>query len=236
MTILRSKWNLLSTKLSASELAERLAKESFYSGALFGFEVLSFKNNLLTVSYHEEYEHVDSYFDPFGSEKIVKSVRYKFLKVYLRFLGNGQYLVQLENLPRTSISFYKNLNIVIGSNLSVSDVKFDVESLLDRVSNSGCIRQFKIKQASFSSIYLNEKSRAKLEITSTKNALNEFNASFDYKKYVLDKVKCDFRMDNENLYLELRKTGVISHSKNLVNFLTELILEELQTQNMKFSS
>ncbi|MBG8953876.1 hypothetical protein F7O41_07680 [Vibrio cholerae] len=120
--------------------------------------------------------------------------------------------------------------------MSVSDVKFDVESLLDRVSNSGCIRQFKIKQASFSSIYLNEKSRAKLEITSTKNALNEFNASFDYKKYVLDKVKCDFRMDNENLYLELRKTGVISHSKNLVNFLTELILEELQTQNMKFSS
>ncbi|MEZ8649544.1 hypothetical protein AB6D92_11245 [Vibrio splendidus] len=227
MTILRSKWNLLNIKVSISELVEQLVVSSFKDDAPYGFEVITFDNSQLVARYHEEYEHIDSYFDPLGKEEIVRSVRYKFVNVRFRFLGDGKYLVQLENLPRTSISLFMNLKIALETDISVSDVKFDIESLLETISTNEDVRQFKVKQASFSSIYLNEKSRAKLEITSTKNALVEFRNSFDYKKYAIDKVKCDFRLNGESLYLELRRSGVISHSKSLVDLLTLVIRNNL---------
>ncbi|MEJ3601367.1 hypothetical protein WFH67_12495, partial [Vibrio vulnificus] len=69
------------------------------------------------------------------------------------------------------------------------------------------------------------KSRAKIEITSTQNALLDFKKKYNDSSFIIDKINCHFRFNGEEVSLELRKTGTISHSKKLLSVLNDELLK-----------
>ncbi|TDM51488.1 hypothetical protein [Aliivibrio fischeri] len=226
MTIVRSKWFYLDVDLDISSFVKKIANAAFCSKVGFGFELYKTTDKYFTIKYMEQYKHIERFYDPFGEEEILESVRYRH--VYIEFYELSlKYLVRVENMPKSTISLFSNLKRVLDEPLGVSECLFNIPEFLSELSLNSDIKQFKIKQVIISGIYLNLKSRAKIEITSTQNALDDFSDKFKANSYAIDKVKCTFRKDNLDMNLELRKTGTVAHSKALSALLTNELIESM---------
>ncbi len=151
--------------------------------------------------------------------------RYKIVNFSLSIIDDGKYLIHLENSPRSTLDLFYNLENVIQSNLSLNLISINILDFIESLKYRDEIKQFKIKKAVFSGITITPKSRAKIEITSSQNALLDFKKKYNNNSFIIDKINCHFRFNGEEVSLELRKTGTISHSKKLLNVLNDELLK-----------
>ncbi|WP_224164892.1 hypothetical protein [Vibrio penaeicida] len=124
------------------------------------------------------------------------------------------------------MDLFYNLEKVIQSDLSLSLISINILDFLESLKYRDEVKQFKIKKAVFSGITITPKSRAKIEITSSQNALLDFKEKYNNSSFIIDTINCHFRFNGEEVSLELRKTGTISHSKRLLNFLNDELLKK----------
>ncbi|MGR5078840.1 hypothetical protein [Photobacterium swingsii] len=236
MTILRSKWYKLRADLSLVDIASKLNVHQYKQDDPFGFDVINNSDKSITIRYSERYFHTESFLNVYGDVVIDESVRYKVVTFNMIPISDGFFLIHMENTPRSSLELFSNFETVIESAISVSTVLFNVMNLLEMIRERSDVRQFKIKKAVFSGITLTPKSRAKIEVTSTGDALIDFNKKHKSEAFIIDKLNCHFRLDSKDLTLELRKTGVISHSKQLTSILNVEMLTLIKNREGIFNT
>ncbi|WP_413471839.1 hypothetical protein [Shewanella baltica] len=224
MTIQRSNWYQLTAKLSLSEISEKLRESKYQQSDPFGFDLISIAGESVLAKYSEKFTHIDSYLNIYGDEVTSESIRYKIVKFSITEIHLNKYLIHVENTPRSSISMFSNLENTLKCDISLSPISIPIIDLLNTLTENPKIRQFKIKKAMFSGIAISTKSRARIEITSSQNALTDFNHKYKVEGYVVDKLNCHFRYNGEDVSLELRKTGSVSHSKKLTTLLNAELL------------
>lgn len=231
MTIQRSNWYQLTTKLTISEISEKLRESKHQQSDPYGFDLISIAGGSVLAKYSEKFTHIDSYLNIFGDEVTSESIRYKIVKFSITEIYLNKYLIHVENAPRSSISLFSNLEEILKSDISLSSISIPIIDFLNTLTENSEIKQFKIKKAIFSGIAISTKSRARIEITSSQNALTDFNNKYKIEGYVVDKLNCHFRYNGEDVSLELRKTGAISHSKKLTTLLNSELLNAAKTND-----
>jgi hypothetical protein len=231
MTIIRSKWMLLKTDSNILRISDKIRNSSFNNENGFGFEMFSQKDDFISAKYTEQFQYRESYIDPYGEENIVESTRFKHVEFDLKKLFSGVYLLRLVNSPKSSTQFFLNLKKIFNTFLSVSDISIDIEKFMSELGESERLKQFRIKQIVVSGITLNRHSRSKIEVTSTLNALEDFKEYYPSNKYVLDKIKCSFRIAGADIAMEIRKTGTIAHSKFISDLLSRQVARSLYNES-----
>ncbi|EOE6194581.1 hypothetical protein ACKOZB_003289 [Vibrio parahaemolyticus] len=225
MTIQRSKWYQLRTKLSISDISDKIRAYTYEQSDSFGFDLVSIRESSISVRYSEKFIHIDSFLNAYGEDVTSETVRYKIVNLSISIIDDGKYLIHLENSPRSTLDLFYNLEKVIQSNLSLSLISINILDFLESIKYKDEFKQFKIKKAVFSGITITPKSRAKIEITSSQNALLDFKKKYNNSSFIIDKINCHFRFNGEEVSLELRKTGTISHSKKLLSVLNDELLK-----------
>ncbi|WP_336431903.1 hypothetical protein [Providencia rettgeri] len=224
MIIQRSKWYQLRVELSLLDIAEKIRDYTYGQLDPFGFDLISVYESSISVRYSEKFIHIDNFLNAYGEDVISETVRYKIVHFSISIVDDCKYLIHIENIPRSTLDLFNNLEEILHVNLSLSLVSIKILEFLDSLRNRDDIKQFKIKRAVFSGITITPKSRAKIEITSSQNALLDFENKYRTNSYVIDKINCNFRFDGDEVNLELRKSGTISHSKKLTSILNNELL------------
>ncbi|WP_305811144.1 hypothetical protein [Photobacterium leiognathi] len=223
MTIQRSKWYQLRTKLSLTDISGRLRDYSYEQSDPFGFDLIRISDSSISIRYSEKFMHVDSFLNVYGEEVISETVRYKIINFSISIVDEDRYLIHIESSPRSILDFFYNFKMVLNTDISLNLVSIKILDFLESLKDRDDIKQFKIKKAIFSGITVTPKSKAKIEISSSQNALLDFEKKYHVNGYVVDKINCHFRFNGEDVSLELRKTGTFSHSKKLTSLLNNEI-------------
>lgn len=224
MIIQRSKWYQLRVELSLLDIAEKIRDYTYGQLDPFGFDLISVYESSISVRYSEKFIHIDNFLNAYGEDVISETVRYKIVHFSISIVDGCKYLIHIENIPRSTLDLFNNLEEILHVNISLSLVSIKILEFLDSLRDRDDIKQFKIKRAVFSGITITPKSRAKIEITSSQNALLDFENKYRTNSYVIDKINCNFRFDGDEVNLELRKSGTISHSKKLTSILNNELL------------
>ncbi|CAG9000632.1 MAG: hypothetical protein CENE_02632 [Candidatus Celerinatantimonas neptuna] len=224
MIIQRSTWYLLRTELSILDISDKIRAYTFEQSAPFRFDLVSLRESSISIRYSEQYLHIDSFLNAYGEDVTSETVRYKIVNFSVTVVDDDKYLIHIENSPRSTLELFNNFESVLQANFSLTLVSIKILEFLDSLRNRDDVKQFKIKKAVFSGITISSKSRAKIEITSSQNALLDFEGKYHISSYIIDKINCHFRFDGEEVCIELRKSGTISHSKKLTPVLNNELL------------
>jgi hypothetical protein len=223
MKSVRSKWLLLKQPFSLDEVAQYLINQNFTKGKESGYEINSFDNTKLKAKYIEQYNHTETLIDPFGIISTFESIRYKYVSFDLIKINNGEFLLKIQNSPKSLQSFFNNLQNLFDFDVSVETIKLDVLSIVSNLKEKEEITQFKVNSIKVRDIIINKDAKSKIEITSSQDALNDFYENYSHSKYSLDQVKCSFRYKSTDVISEFKKSGIIHHSLCI----DELLINEI---------
>lgn len=227
MKLIRCKWHIIKTEKKFSEIVSVITSNRFHAGTLMGFEIDLLEHKSVDAQYIERYEHVESIVHPDGSDEIIKSTRFNYLSFSIIKSSENIFVMRLDNTPKSTSGFYRFLQNSFPSGFSIEVIKLNIDDFLTKFKKTAPISQFKILQTKISNIMLNRYSSAKVEISSTKNALSDCADFVAGNKFTVDCVKCNFDYNEESETLEIRKTGTIILSENLLLDIQRVIMAEL---------
>ena len=227
MTIERNKWYLLNTDAPLSKIGEKIRASSYDQVKSYGFEILSERESEISAKYIEKYTFIDTFLDAFGQRIEDKTTRYQIVSFTLTRVADQAYLLRVQNLPRATIQIFNNLQDILGTQVSITNVTINTKDFLDSLYSREDVKQLKIKKAVFSGITISPKSKAKVEIVSTSNAVTDFEKKYKVENYSLDKVSCVFRFDSFDVSIEMRKSGSVTHSRNALPLLNEELISKV---------
>ncbi|HEY6020086.1 MAG TPA: hypothetical protein VIY48_09335 [Candidatus Paceibacterota bacterium] len=206
----RTKWLALSLGHSMSEIVGLLEKQQFFRGKASGLELIDVQRNRIRGKFIEEIVTNELVIDPFGEEILNKVRRYSIFEFQITPLAKKQFLIRINNPPRSLKNFIGILSDAFGFGFAIESPSIDIIAMLQYLRKLGSIKRLTIRKVRMANIALSGSSIAKIEVVSDVDAYQDLQKSMDIKKATLERATVVFKDEGMTGEIELVSTGVIS--------------------------
>lgn len=160
------------------------------------------------ATFYQELKRTEQSTDINGNEKIFTFDYFLHQNFSFHNINNRIFFIIYEP-NKFSKNLIEYLNSIFRLNLSFKTRKIDLKNF---ISKGYKLDQFKVFKARFNEISISKNSKASLEVTSSNNAIYDFENLFGNIYYDLSKIKISF-FDEQIYNLELSKNGLIFLSR-----------------------
>ncbi|KYQ83291.1 hypothetical protein AWW72_14790 [Acinetobacter sp. NRRL B-65365] len=198
-----------SSTLSFSELISILIKSKSENNFECSLLNIKYDDNSFLSTFYREVKRHEKTVDLNGDENIFTFNYYIYQNFSFHLIKSRIFLI-IHEPNKYSKNLIEFLSSIFKLKLSFKTKKIDLNNFIKKASN---LPQFQILKARFNEISLSKSSKASLEVTSSNNALIDFQNVFGNIYYDLARIKVTF-FDESTYHLELSKNGLIFFSKH----------------------
>nr|WP_156886279.1 hypothetical protein [Pseudomonas alcaliphila] len=222
MKPIKQQWLLLSHQQSVASALER----HIYSTDINpGFELLEIKHEFVRGRYIERQESLESIKDPFGAIESLPITKYIFFDFSVTPIKPGLSLIKISAPPASIKNFTTLLSTAFKFSASLKKLSFNLQKVYDEVSSNTKVARLSVSKVIASNVPIENEALAKIEVTSSKDALQDLYKAFDTSKARLERLTMSLRLNLETEHLELSSSGAIYCSKGAEELLMPLISE-----------
>ncbi len=191
-------------KITFKEFVSILVK-----GNINNFLNIKFDDFTLTATFYKEMKRTEKTIDKDGNEVQISFDYYLYQNFSFHYIGNRLFLVINEPNKYTKY-FLEFVHSSFRLKISFKNKQIDLKNFINKAK---ALNQFQVLKARFNELPLSKNSKGSLEVTSTENAILDFEKIFGDIYYDLAKVKFSY-FDESTYTIELSKNGLIFASKN----------------------
>jgi len=170
---------------------------------------VKFDSLTLTATFYKEMKRLEKTVDRDGKESLISFDYYLYQNFSFHNMNNRLFLVIHEPSKYTKY-FLEFIHTSFGLKLSFKNKKIDLKKFINKAES---LNQFQVLKARFNELSLSKNSKGSLEVTSTENAILDFEKIFGDIYYDLAKIKFSY-FDESTYTIELSKNGLIIASKH----------------------
>lgn len=168
-----------------------------------------FDQNILSATFYKEMQRAEKTIDKDGNETLVFFDYYLYQDFSFHIINNRFFLVINEPNKYTKY-FIEFISYCLKMKVSFKTKQINLKNFLIKSKE---LSQFQVFKARFNELPLSQNSKGSLDISSTVNAILDFESIFGDIYYDLSKIK--FSYFDEYIYtIELSKNGLIIVSKH----------------------
>lgn len=210
------RWYSSNIPLDVEALYQKL-NERRYSGSGRGFELIDYAKNRVLAKFIEKRVQNEVVIDPYGEESTFKSIQYIVFTAEFVVLGGGVVLVRIANPPRSIKGFLNLLDEMVDGRVVMSVVSIDIIAFYQFIQRLKNVRQLKVTKAVVCNIPFNRNTSAKIELTSSSNAIEEFREKYRSENFSLAKIALTSRISGEDAFVEVSQNGSIVCSEQFLD-------------------
>lgn len=183
----------------------------------------------LTATFYKKMERIEKTIDRDGKETIISFDYYLYQDFSFHYIEDRLFLV-INEPNRYTKYFIEFINTVLRMKVTMKNKSINLNRFISRAKE---LKQFQVLKARFNELALSQYSKGSLEVTSTKNAIMDFEKIFGNIYYDLSKVKISY-FDEYIYIVELSKTGLVFLSKhsNVQKKTTRKLIDLLYLQDV----
>lgn len=170
---------------------------------------VKFDQNILSATFYKEMKRAEKTIDKDGKETLVSFDYYLYQDFYFHTISNRFFLVINEPNKYTKY-FIEFISSCLKMKVSFKTKQINLKNFLVKAKE---LNQFQVFKARFNELPLSKNSKGSLEVTSTQNAISDFEKIFGVIYYDLSKVKISY-FDEHTYVIELSKNGLIIASRH----------------------
>lgn len=223
----RVKWNRLRTSLSLSELAEYFSRSIYSDEKGYGYSAIDIDGTGIGATYTEKNIIENVTVDPLGNEFNQVMTEYISIRFSLILLTNKLYLFCVYNPPKSIKNFIDKLSSDLSYKIGLSSIDIDLNKLHQTMRDEQSISLMKLCKIKISSLVVNENSKASIEVSSRKNAIDDLHELTKERKFKIDKMKINCLLDGKNSEFEISKAGSLVGRTDQIPFYTGLVINQL---------
>lgn len=193
-----------SFKITFDELVSDLVNENINS-----FINIKFDSATLTATFYKEMKRVEKTIDKDGKETLISFDYYLYQDFYFHKMDGRLFLIVNEPNKYTKY-FIDFISSCFKTKISFKNKKINLKNFMIKARD---LNQFKVFKARFNELPLSKSSKGSLDVSSTQNAILDFESIFGDIYYDLSKIKFSY-FDEFVHTIELSKNGLIVISKN----------------------
>lgn len=206
----RTKWLALSLAKSTSEISDLLNTQKYLRGQATGFELTDVQRSRIRGKFIEEIITNEITIDPFGEEILNNVRRYSIFDFQISPLRKHQFLVRINNPPRSLRNFIAVLSEAFGFGFAIEQLNIDILAMIQHLRKTSGIKRWAIVRVRMAHIPLSNSSLAKVEVVSNGDAYQDLQKCMDVKQATLERATVALTDDGITNQIELVSTGVIS--------------------------
>ncbi|MGR2823979.1 hypothetical protein FY048_00295 [Acinetobacter sp. 1124_18A] len=193
-----------SFKITFDELIADLIKENINN-----FLNIKFDSSILTATFYKEMKRVEKTIDKDGKETLISFDYYLYQDFYFYKIDDRLFLVINEPNKYTKY-FVDFISSCLKTKIAFKNKQINLKNLMVKARE---LNQFQVFKARFNELPLSKNSKGSLDVSSTQNAILDFESIFGDIYYDLSKIKFSY-FDEFIHTIELSKSGLIVISKN----------------------
>ena len=221
------KWIRVKTSVHFLDMVAYIKKNPYSEDKGYGFDFFEADDIKVNATYIEKTEKIETITSPSGEEIHQVYIDYESIKFSLRPASKHLVLLAVYNPPKTIKKLTDRLSKDFNYNFGFGNITIDLNQYIDYLIRSKSIHLLNIEKVKVSEIVLNGSSRAKIEITSKNNALNELRSMLDNENYSVDKIRVTCSIDGQRSFVEISKTAFINSDSNHLVFYSDYLIEQL---------
>ena len=224
----RTKWLALSIDLPILQIADALYERQFLRGKIAGFELSDVNKSSVRGRFIEEVIANEVVIDPFGDEILNSVRRYSIFDFQITPLKKYNFLIRINNPPRSLKNFITTLSDVFGFGFSVEPLEIDILAMIKHLRDLSSVSSWSVKKVRMSHVRLSDSSFAKVEVVSDVDAYNDFRKHMSVKGAVLERATIAPKMSNLFGDIEFVSTGVVICDTNALEELSPILQSYFQ--------
>jgi hypothetical protein len=205
-------------------LVNNIIKHKFDDNNTYGFQIYKKRNDFLNASFIKKKEIEEEILNPITNEStIYKRVVYEQT---MFTLNNSNIGIEIFNPNRSIKEIINIFSSMSNFSISIKEVNLDLSMLLNSFRNK--FDNFEINQITYIDIRINNtviKIDSRNERDSLELDMNEFLGN---NKYKIEKIKCNFKVNENYGSFELSNRGSLKTDKKNLDFLNQLIKDEIK--------
>jgi hypothetical protein len=187
----RIKWLEVLSQVPLDVVANEFSKREYRKGrTTVGFDLRERNKQRIGARFIREERVSEIDVDPLGVEFTREYVRYIYIDFSLTLVA-GKTLLRLSSPPRSLRDFISEFARAFDHDMALKEIDLDVGDLVSKLKTSGIVGRAKTRSAVFSEVPLTEHGRAKIVVTSSKDAVRDFRTRLSGGK--LEKIIIEFR-------------------------------------------
>ncbi|MDV7590762.1 hypothetical protein R4572_08070 [Acinetobacter baumannii] len=191
-------------KITFDELYSVIANQNFND-----FLNIKFDQNTLVATFYKEVKRAEKTIDKNGKELLISFDYYLYQEFSFHHI-NGRFFLVISEPNKYTKYLLEYFNSILRMKILFKNKQINLKDFVNKAKN---LNQFQILKARFNELSLSKSSKGSLEVTSTQNAILDFEKIFGDIYYDLSKVKISYF--DEHIYtIELSKNGLIIASRH----------------------
>lgn len=170
---------------------------------------VKFDQNIMSATFYKEMKRAEKTIDKDGKETLVSFDYYLYQDFSFHIINNRFFLVINEPNKYTKY-FIEFISSCLKLKVSFKTKQINLKNFLVKAKE---LNQFQVFKARFNELPLSKNSKGSLDVSSTANAILDFESIFGDIYYDLSKIKFSY-FDEFVHTIELSKNGLIVLSKN----------------------
>lgn len=208
--MIRTKWLALSLAKSTSEIPGLLNTHKYLRGRATGFELTDVQKNRVQGRFIEEIISNEIIIDPFGDEILNSVRRYSIFDFQISPLRKHQFVVRINNPPRSLRNFIAALSETFGFGFAIEQLDIDILAMIRHLRKASDTKHLAIVRVRMAQVPLSNSSLAKVEVVSNGDAYQDLQKYMDVKQAILERATVELTEGGITNQIELVSTGVIS--------------------------
>jgi hypothetical protein len=218
------RWYLTSLAIEIDALYDLLLRKR-YSGSGCGFEINEYSKKRISLKFIERIEIKEVVLDPSGDESVYSLVRFVVFEVDFFHDKGIKIVMKVKNPPRSMASFLDALRETTQFRVHISPIIVNVEDVYRSVIKNTGVTQVVVKKAILRDIPFNRHTSAKIELTSSANAFDEFKEKYKSDNYTLSRMFISARISGKDEFLDVSRSGIVKGSDGILHLAEKYLLE-----------
>jgi hypothetical protein len=181
------------------------------------------------VKYTEKNTVNEVVISPSGEQESIKYYRYTSFFFELIKADPGRFLINVSEPPRSLKNFLNRITHAGSSQLYFGNITIDVNTFIKGFKEQYNVSRLLISKAIVDKVAISNASQARLEITSSQNAYQDFIEKFGGRDHILVKIIASFMLDGRLIKFEITRSGLLSVDESATDIdtttLSKLILQ-----------
>ncbi|EOC1346525.1 hypothetical protein ACI093_001578 [Cronobacter turicensis] len=220
------KWSRVRTSLSLEDLSRYLKNGSVNESGR-GYSDVEVGNGFCTAVYNERIHNSIVSLDYYGNEFEQEVIEFYSVRFEIIHLVGNAFVLSLINPPKTLKPFIDFLTEGLNYKVGISGVELDVRLFLEQLASNEQVSLLKVKKVKVNSVIISDAAKATIEMTSSKNAIDELSILLGQKDFSVDKIKISCLINNSQTEMELSKNGIFSSRPEAMGLIKQLLFPQL---------
>jgi hypothetical protein len=206
----RVKWMRVKTELKLNDLYEYFLSKSFNEENGYGFFDVNSNDSCVEAVYVEKESVSLQYTDPFGEDFEQTVISFNQFNFRIEMMGKDIFLLSVTNPPKSIKKFLDRISSRFDYAVTFSLINLDISKILSFLERNVAVTLFKVGRVKVSGLRFTDDSTGCIELVSKGNAMSDLADNVNEKKFVIDKVKATYVINNKRVNFEVSKSGLLS--------------------------